>query len=419
MKKKIIALLLITLCALNMTACSLDTISSISEDKTSFADVNDLQSGKAYIWSDDKNSLEKDVNFPAKKDVFFTCPTGTSNCEFKNINIVDNHTVWVDSENEDIPTLTSSDKLIYIILNGDIPESFTFERMADYGYSVGISGLTADKGNHYYISLNVTNKDGYKEFFNEESDAVDVGTALSGVEKIYLDKIGDTEINSKTVSKGGTVLGLKKNKSYVCNFYQGTSYQDFQLSSKYHTFSMMERFDIYDFDFLHSNCISLTIPDYFKTGYYYVNGVGLFRYVSDEDLKNYNGKDYDKNINWNDPIILYDENGMTTYDPSQDTDEGDDGLSDEDLPAANSLEQSQVNWVYEATDKDFVATVEVSQAIRNADASVLTVTRPDGTSEEIEEFNSSFTFKETEPQSGTYNFLITNMANRTYEVKYE
>lgn len=47
-----------------------------------------------------------------------------------------------------------------------------------------------------------------------------------------------------------------------------------------------------------------------------MNGVGLFRYVSDADNTKYNGEAYDANINWNDPIIEYDENGIVIYDPS-------------------------------------------------------------------------------------------------------
>ena len=78
----------------------------------------------------------------------------------------------------------------------------------------------------------------------------------------------------------------------------------------------MERFVNYDYEFMHSNFIVIDIPEYFKSGYYFVNGVGLFRYVSDGDAGKYNGKAYDATIDWNDPIILYDEDGVVIYDPS-------------------------------------------------------------------------------------------------------
>jgi len=42
----------------------------------------------------------------------------------------------------------------------------------------------------------------------------------------------------------------------------------------------------------------------------------MFRYVSSYDADVYNGKAYDSNIEWNNPIILYDENGFIKYDPT-------------------------------------------------------------------------------------------------------
>jgi len=148
-----------------------------------------------------------------------------------------------------------------------------------------------------------------------ESDAAQI-IAFDTISRLYLDKVGDTRVNKDTASAGGTVTGLTKGKSYVCEFYTGTYYQDFKLTANIHSFGTLERFVSYDYEFLHSNCIAITIPEYFKSGYYFVNGVGLFRYVSDEDLKTYNGLAYDENIDWNDPIIIYDENGFVISDPS-------------------------------------------------------------------------------------------------------
>ena len=93
-------------------------------------------------------------------------------------------------------------------------------------------------------------------------------------------------------------------------------YQDFNLTANIHCFGSMERFVNYDYEFMHSNFIVIEIPEYFKSGYYFVNGVGLFRYVADSDVSKYNGKAYDASIDWNDPIILYDDDGVVIYDPS-------------------------------------------------------------------------------------------------------
>ena len=148
-----------------------------------------------------------------------------------------------------------------------------------------------------------------------KSDAAQLAE-LQAITRLYLDKVGNTRVTEENISDGGTVLGLKKDKVYTCEFYTGTYYQDFNLTANIHCFSSLERFTSYNYEFMHSNFIVIEIPEYFKSGYYFVNGVGLFRYVAYKDVTKYNGEPYDENINWNDTIIEYDEDGVVIYDPS-------------------------------------------------------------------------------------------------------
>ncbi len=223
--------------------------------------------------------------------------------------------IWIDSSTDSqIPTVTSEDYLIYVSKT-EVPESIVFERFADYGYTIGISNLLADAGGHYYLTYADMEEDDYKYYIDSESDAMQL-TELSLVEKLYLDKVGIMKVEEGTVSDGGTILGLEKDQEYVCEFYTGTYYQDYMLTANIHSFGSMERFVSYEYEFMHSNFIVIQIPDYFVSGYYFVNGVGLFRYVTDEDLLTYNGEAYDATINWNEPMILYNEDGTIQYDPS-------------------------------------------------------------------------------------------------------
>ena len=93
-------------------------------------------------------------------------------------------------------------------------------------------------------------------------------------------------------------------KQYVCEFYTGTFYQDFLLTANIHSFGSMERFVSCDYEFMHSTFIVIEIPEYFTSGYYFINGVGLFRYVDDEDKEIYNGEAYDAAIDWNEPLLF-------------------------------------------------------------------------------------------------------------------
>lgn len=73
----------------------------------------------------------------------------------------------------------------------------------------------------------------------------------------------------------------------------------------------------------------------------------MFRYVSKNDEALYNGKEYDENINWNDPIILYDENDNLIYNPSTGVDKRN---VDEDNNSNDSEEQNSVDSDYDASE---------------------------------------------------------------------
>lgn len=320
MRKRIIAVILVVLSIFGMTGCSLmETVSGLSKDKPySYSSVDELESGMAYVWSDPKaKDIKEDLEKEADHDIFFSTIKGDYNFQGKETEELSEYprSIWMDSSNDDkIPTVTSGDALLYIS-DTTVPEKIVFERFADYGYTIGVSNLIPDGGDHYYFCYAENDEDDYEYYVDMNSDAANL-IQFETISRLYLDKVDGKRISKENVSEGGTIQGLTKDISYVCEFYTGTFYQDFELTANIHSFGAMERFVSYDFEFLHSNCIAIQIPDYFKSGYYFVNGVGLFRYVSDQDKGTYNGMAYDENIDWNDPIILYDENGFVSYDPS-------------------------------------------------------------------------------------------------------
>ena len=136
------------------------------------------------------------------------------------------------------------------------------------------------------------------------------------IKNLFLDKVGSIEVRDTLVSDGGTVINLEKDAPYVCEWYTGTFYQDYEMIANIHPFCVLENFTTYDYNFLHSSCMSISIPSWLKTGYYYINGIGLFRYVKGNDSRSYNGEAYDSTIEWNDPIIIKNERGEVIYNPS-------------------------------------------------------------------------------------------------------
>lgn len=278
--------------------------------------VEKLSNNHFYIWHNSStNDITSDIINGSNSYVFKLCPTGDTNID-KN-SFVD-HTIWFTSDSDsDIPTLYPGDKLLYVSDESVPYEGITWERYADYGYTIGISNLESDNGGHCYIEN--PNGKGYKYYVYTSSDADQVNQ-FTGISTLFLDKVGNNSVTGSSITDGGTVAGLTKDKSYLCEFYTGTYYQDFSLTANVHTFGILEDFTTYDFKFLHSNCIEITIPSWFKTGYYYVDGIGFFRYVTSLDSAIYSGQAYDETVNWNDPIKQYDSNGSLIFDPSTDFD---------------------------------------------------------------------------------------------------
>ena len=319
MKKRQILVALSVLLAAEAAGCSaFPTAESMAGNKkTGFCDAAELESGKAYVWHHEGGNLKKDLENPGKEEVYFTCITGDYSFKKKELEEVSEYprNIWVDAgEDERIPTVTKGDCLLYVSKDS-VPDSIVFERFADYGYTIGVSGLSADEGGHYYLTYADVEEDDYKHYIDMNSDAGQLAE-LSPVPRLYLDKAGDVKVDKDSVSDGGTVLGLTKGKTYVCEFYTGTYYQDFALKADIHSFVSMERFVSHDYEFMHSSFIRVPVPDYLKSGYYFVNGAGLFRYVAKEDWALYNGNAYDPSIDWNDPVILYNRDGTVRFDPS-------------------------------------------------------------------------------------------------------
>lgn len=343
-KKNVIGISFLMALTLMLTGCSVfPTLAGMeSKEAKAYANVYDLKANKAYVWhhegeADIRQDLARDRE---GENIFFACPKGDTNFKGKELDRSGQYprSIWINSSMDDeIPTIIGNNALIYISKT-TVPKEIVFERFADYGYSIGVSNMIPDEGGHYYFVYAETDKDDYKYYVDTASEAFSL-LCFDTVARLYLDKVGGVLVTEENVSDGGTVLGLTKDAQYVCEFYTGTYYQDFVLPANIHSFGSMEQFVSYDYEFLHSNCIKINIPEYFKSGYYFVQGVGLFRYVSEQDAKVYNGEAYDPGIDWNDPIILYDEYGVVVFDPSLGIGMEEETITDENSDAGVSREE--------------------------------------------------------------------------------
>ena len=153
-------------------------------------------------------------------------------------------------------------------------DDVVLERFRDIGYSVGIYNATYDPVNN---SLN----------FNMSEKAIQDTDAREKLSDLESDEIRITEIDhqpltNKNIDKdGGFFINLMHDKEYTLSLYAGTYYHEIEVKADT---QLLQSFEVFYYD---SSYISDTpngyrcfnTPANLKSGYYCINGGGLFRYV--------------------------------------------------------------------------------------------------------------------------------------------
>lgn len=284
MKKKILSLLLISVCIVScLSGCAFERKDSVppSTELSEVAKTTTLESGNFYVWSDATFKKSDITNYTFYRDE----EDGTVNPE---------RIIWYSQNDEDgIPTVYAGDEIVYCC--GEImPEEFRWERFEDLGYTIGITWLTELPSGKYALDLDATDGHIY--------DKSDIGEAMSeyaDIGEVIVDKVGGVSLTDSCVDESGTIVGLKKSASYDVEYYVGTYMKETTAAATYHAFSSMEEVYSVDYDFLQSDIATIKIPEGLKTGYYLLGGTMFFRYVD--------GDSYDGSTDFN--VSNLDEEG--------------------------------------------------------------------------------------------------------------
>lgn len=284
----------------------------VDESLVSTCDSNKLYSGQYYVWHDEaQNNITRDINTDLSKFKDYTYdifqPVYKESDPTKNTHEEDNDRVlWISDENDNkIPTLYKGDELIYFSTES-IPTKIKLERFYDHGYSLGFYGLTENiKGSGQY---KLSTQDG--AHIKTSSSASKMAKYFTSEDTVVsIPSVGDKKIESKDVSRAGTIKGLIHGAQYDVAAYVGTNRHLIQMTADTHIFSSYELYTLTanSYDFVGDGIITINLPENLKTGYYYINGAGLFRYID--------GNSYNDSTNFNDPGVIKDDNGKVIYDP--------------------------------------------------------------------------------------------------------
>lgn len=296
MKKRITSLfLLLSTAAMIITGCGKDTSNTAGEltgDKKSY--ISSLENGVIYVRDQENNCTP----------VYFGNATFEEETTPQNPD--DSRVMWFKTDFENIPTLYKGDSLIMFTID-EIEEKMTFERFEYFGYTIGICGMEELKSGRYKI---YTDPDKNNTYPNGDTDEI---LKLSN-NSVILESIGGIQIRSADdeaseevstfLTRCGTIKGLNEGETYNVEIYEGSVYHNYTFTADVIALGSMETCYHYNYEFETANLINIEIPEFFNSGYYLINGVGMFRYV--------NGDSYDENTQFNTANVDPGDEGTVT-----------------------------------------------------------------------------------------------------------
>ena len=317
--KKIIPFILLLTAAL-LTGCRIIREDAFENENTYIPpyatnDSNQLYENTFYIWEDEENgSLLSGINadqlkFADYRKKLFT-PLFNIVLQNPDLKVGDPlRIIWMlDTLDGNIPTFYRGSKLVYYS-STSFPASVEIERFYDHGYSVGLYGLAEHGENHYVMSLSNT--------CGATSDAASISSLLVDEDTIIsIPYLGETKLTSEYISSSGTIKGLQKDSQYTLTAYVGSRRYEGSVTANVRIFSSMESFIIPDYTFAGDGLVVYEFPDYMKTGYYYISGYGLFRYIAEESEEKLFDEEKYADTDFNVPIIITSNKGYTIYDPT-------------------------------------------------------------------------------------------------------
>ena len=262
MKRMIAIILTITSIVTSLTGCSgiLASNENGAFDEIVTYTIDDVEGNKFYVKSGDSYQPIYMEHSSFDGDVAST--------------VSPSRVIWYTKDDVKIPTLYKDGQLVYFTA-GKLPKIFTWERFEDFGYSIGICNLKKNDIGKFSIL-------DPEDLVLPRSSIFD--TANVEDTEITVDRVSDVVITDEYVSRAGTIKGLQKNESYNIDLYAGTNSLSGKFTADSRIFASYELYETTDCYFEDAYMV-VDIPESFVSGYYYINGVGLFRYVDKERHK--------------------------------------------------------------------------------------------------------------------------------------
>ncbi len=183
---------------------------------------------------------------------------------------------WFTKYDNLIPEYTKDSKFVFYS-NGKIPEAFTFWKMIDFGYTVGVRFIQ-DKGALTFPSE--------EELYCPTSPIgpyVLEHTFNGSTKNVRIKEVNGKEFKETMLTTDGFMKGLTKDAMYKFWYYQGTVYKSVNIKADTHVF--IEDYDMSTASYieLKDKVFEINLPVGMENGYYFVDGFGLFKYTGADE----------------------------------------------------------------------------------------------------------------------------------------
>lgn len=178
--------------------------------------------------------------------------------------------IYFNDDEDMLPIHYEGELVAYASAKANL-EKVTLERFKDMGYSLGIYGGVLGEDGYYHISTSKNLCPG--------SSAQNLFSRVVSSE-IRIVSIGGYPIGDYVDPNSGIITNLKENASYKIEFYSGTYYYEDYIVADTH---FLQAFEVYRYtkDYINDTIngyMCFNTPTDLKSGYYNINGEGLFLY---------------------------------------------------------------------------------------------------------------------------------------------
>lgn len=271
--KKLAKFLCICICAglaVSLSACSL-----FPQKKAENENVTPVELGIQYI--ENMSDLQRGNVYVETKHGYASPYWGnpTFNTTDKAKQSMVSKVVWFNENDwKLIPTIYKGQHIVYRT-DQDFDEKFYFEKYYDAKYTIGLCNLTPTETGRYKFS---TASDNTAQI-NMESEAASV--LEFGGANVIMDAIGGRPLRSDMMTPCGSIARLEKDAYFKADLYVGTEYKAHNFKADSRLLYSMQMNQTNSYRFVQAEIIEIDIPEYFESGYYSMNGTGIFRYINE------------------------------------------------------------------------------------------------------------------------------------------